>query len=511
MKRKIFISTLICLIILVMSTNVHALKLVLDAGHGGKDSGAIYNGVYEKNINLRIALNLRDYLNDYENVEVILTRDNDTFADIFDKAMVARINSADLFISLHTNDTTGIGYGAEAFVSANNSLPKYNEQTTVLANKILQNLSALGLANRGVKTKQINTENGDFYYRNPDGTTADADWYGIIRYAMRGCKMDYGEITYGQYNDIRDGSGVPTILIEHCFINGDFEYVNSEEDLRKLAEADGKAIVDYYGLNKKSVDTNINLSANSTNINSGDKVTVNVNSSTALGAYEVSIVDDGGLNFITSSGQEGSGGQLITGSSISGVNDLATFTFEAPDTTLDKTYNIKIKVSKMETPNNNPVFEKEATITINAKGKEAKTKFVGEIDNEELPNTGLGFLLSNKSDILDGSDFMSLYAGSNIRKNGVEITENTKFVTGDIINVDGTDYTVIIYGDGNKDGKISILDTSTVISAIRGKKQLDDVQKIALDVTKEGKISVLDSTKIINVIRGKSEFLSLLN
>ena len=511
MKRKIFISTLICLIILVMSTNVHALKLVLDAGHGGKDSGAIYNGVYEKNINLRIALNLRDYLNDYENVEVILTRDNDTFADIFDKAMVARINSADLFISLHTNDTTGIGYGAEAFVSANNSLPKYNEQTTVLANKILQNLSALGLANRGVKTKQINTENGDFYYRNPDGTTADADWYGIIRYAMRGCKMDYGEITYGQYNDIRDGSGVPTILIEHCFINGDFEYVNSEEDLRKLAEADGKAIVDYYGLNKKSVDTNINLSANNTNINSGDKVTVNVNSSTALGAYEVSIVDDGGLNFITSSGQEGSGGQLITGSSISGVNDLATFTFEAPDTTLDKTYNIKIKVSKMETPNNNPVFEKEATITINAKGKEAKTKFVGEIDNEELPNTGLGFLLSNKSDILDGSDFMSLYAGSNIRKNGVEITENTKFLTGDIINVDGTDYTVIIYGDGNKDGKISILDTSTVISAIRGKKQLDDVQKIALDVTKEGKISVLDSTKIINVIRGKSEFLSLLN
>ena len=45
MKRKIFISALICLIILVMSTNVHALKLVLDAGHGGSDSGAIYNGV----------------------------------------------------------------------------------------------------------------------------------------------------------------------------------------------------------------------------------------------------------------------------------------------------------------------------------------------------------------------------------------------------------------------------------------------------------------------------------
>ena len=127
MKRKIFISTLICLIVLVMSTNVHALKLVLDAGHGGSDSGAIYNGVYEKNINLRIALNLREYLSDYENVEVILTRDNDTFAEVFDKAMVARINSADLFISLHTNDTEGTGNGAEAFVSANTSLPKYNE------------------------------------------------------------------------------------------------------------------------------------------------------------------------------------------------------------------------------------------------------------------------------------------------------------------------------------------------------------------------------------------------
>ena len=510
MKRKIFISALICLIILVMSTNVHALKLVLDAGHGGSDSGAIYNGVYEKNINLRIALNLRDYLNDYENVEVILTRDNDTFADVFDKAMVARINSADLFISLHTNDTTGIGYGAEAFVSANTSLPKYNEQTTALANKILQNLSALGLANRGVKTKQIRTENGDFYYRNPDGTTADADWYGIIRYAMRGCKMDYGEITYGQYNDIRDGSGVPTILVEHCFINGDFEYVNSEEDLKKLAEADGKAIVDYYGLKKKSVDTNINLTANNTNINSGEQVTINVNSSTALGAYEVSIVDDGGLNFVTSTGQEGSGGQLITGASTSGVNDLASFTFEAPDTTLDKTYNVKIKVSKMETPNNNPVYDKEANISINVKGKEANTQFVGEIENEKLPNTGLGFLLGDKFDILDGSDLKSLYENSVIKKDGLEIEENTKLVTGDIINIDGANYTVIIYGDASGDGKISILDTSTIISSIRGKNELNEAQKIALDVTRDSKISILDSTKLINIIRGEIEYLSLL-
>ena len=165
----------------------------------------------------------------------------------------------------------------------------------------------------------------------------------------------------------------------------------------------------------------------------------------------------------------------------------------------------------METPNNNPVYEKEATITINAKGREAKTQFVGEIKNEKLPNTGLGFLLGNKSDILDGSDLKATYSDSIIEKDGTEITENTQFVTGDIVDIDGTNYILIIYGDGNKDGKISILDTSTVISEIRGKKQLDDVQKIALDVTKEGKISVLDSTKIINVIRGKSEFLSLLN
>ena len=151
--------------------------------------------------------------------------------------------------------------------------------------------------------------------------------------------------------------------------------------MKKLAEADGKAIVDYYGLKKKSVDTNINLTANNTNINSGEQVTINVNSSTALGAYEVSIVDDGGLNFVTSTGQEGSGGQLITGASTSGVNDLASFTFEAPDTTLDKTYNVKIKVSKMETPNNNPVYDKEANISINVKGKEANTQFVGEIEN----------------------------------------------------------------------------------------------------------------------------------
>ena len=179
-------------------------------------------------------------------------------------------------------------------------------------------------------------------------------------------------------------------------------------------------------------------------------------------------------------------------------------------TTLNKTYNIKIKVSKMETPNNNPVYDKEANISINVKGKEANTQFVGEIENEKLPNTGLGFLLGDKFDILDGSDLKSLYENSVIKKDGLEIEENTKLVTGDIINIDGANYTVIIYGDASGDGKISILDTSTIISSIRGKNELNEAQKIALDVTRDSKISILDSTKLINVIRGEIEYLSLL-
>lgn len=167
--------------------------------------------------------------------------------------MIARNKKADLLVSLHINSAEGTAVaGAEVYVTANTSLPKYNQEMTKLGNKVLEELSKLGISNRknGVSTRLIPNDTTDVY---SDGTRAD--YYGIIRYAMRGCKIDYGVITPegAVPANVQNGEGIPAILIEHCYIIGtDFQYIDSDEDIQKLAKADANAIVSYYGLKEKT-------------------------------------------------------------------------------------------------------------------------------------------------------------------------------------------------------------------------------------------------------------------
>ena len=80
--------------------------IVIDAGHGGKDPGTIgVGGTYEKNIALSMARQLRDVLLKNPNYNVILTRDNDTFIKLQDRAKIAERNHASLFISIHLNSS----------------------------------------------------------------------------------------------------------------------------------------------------------------------------------------------------------------------------------------------------------------------------------------------------------------------------------------------------------------------------------------------------------------------
>lgn len=76
--------------------------IVIDAGHGGKDPGAVFSSVYEKNLNLDIAKRLRKLLV-AKGYEVIMTRTNDTFVELTERANIANENNADLFISIHNN------------------------------------------------------------------------------------------------------------------------------------------------------------------------------------------------------------------------------------------------------------------------------------------------------------------------------------------------------------------------------------------------------------------------
>jgi N-acetylmuramoyl-L-alanine amidase len=78
--------------------------IVIDAGHGGKDPGAIGSFSSEKNITLPIALKTGEYIEqNIKKVTLIYTRDNDSFVEIRDRADIANKNKADLFISIHAN------------------------------------------------------------------------------------------------------------------------------------------------------------------------------------------------------------------------------------------------------------------------------------------------------------------------------------------------------------------------------------------------------------------------
>ena len=78
--------------------------VVIDAGHGGKDIGAIDNGVMEKNINLKVAKQLENLIKKkMKNTSVVMTRDNDTYLTLQHRADKANKSHGDIFISIHTN------------------------------------------------------------------------------------------------------------------------------------------------------------------------------------------------------------------------------------------------------------------------------------------------------------------------------------------------------------------------------------------------------------------------
>jgi N-acetylmuramoyl-L-alanine amidase len=77
--------------------------VVIDAGHGGVDPGALGNGVMEKNITLAVALALKKELLATGRYRVTLTRETDVYIPLRDRFKIARDNGADLFISLHAD------------------------------------------------------------------------------------------------------------------------------------------------------------------------------------------------------------------------------------------------------------------------------------------------------------------------------------------------------------------------------------------------------------------------
>lgn len=132
--------------------------VVLDAGHGGTDPGAMYNGYREKDINFSILYQLaRKYFNSPDStIKAYWTRTSDTFITLDNRAAFSKFVGADLFISLHANAISKPSVnGLEIYYSSsNNNTTASGLSSSKLASIMNANLKTdLGLVNHGVGVK----------------------------------------------------------------------------------------------------------------------------------------------------------------------------------------------------------------------------------------------------------------------------------------------------------------------------------------------------------------------
>ena len=108
------------LLLVVCAMSLMSFTVVIDAGHGGNDAGAIglVKGTQEKHLNLSVAKQLAAKIRaTYPEVKVVLTRETDVFLPLQQRADIVNKNHADLFISIHTNAAENRkACGAETFI-----------------------------------------------------------------------------------------------------------------------------------------------------------------------------------------------------------------------------------------------------------------------------------------------------------------------------------------------------------------------------------------------------------
>lgn len=126
--------------------------IVLDPGHGGKDSGAVNGSLYEKTIVLDVTKRVEAYLRSKYDYNVRLTRSTDVYLTLDQRVAAAKSLRGDLFVSMHVNAAgSSSAKGVETFFSSQSA---HSARSRVLASNIQSNLAGKmsGMSNRGVKT-----------------------------------------------------------------------------------------------------------------------------------------------------------------------------------------------------------------------------------------------------------------------------------------------------------------------------------------------------------------------
>ncbi|MGL5972952.1 MAG: N-acetylmuramoyl-L-alanine amidase [Oscillospiraceae bacterium] len=131
-------------------------KVVIDPGHGGKDFGALNGDRKEKDDNLRLSLLISYYLSKC-NIEVIMTREDDRYVSLVDRANLANNEEADLFVSIHRNFAPPLIDGVEVWVSS-----KRPPNSIKLGNNILNQMLKSFPTDRGLNFGYPGQPNNDF-------------------------------------------------------------------------------------------------------------------------------------------------------------------------------------------------------------------------------------------------------------------------------------------------------------------------------------------------------------
>lgn len=239
--------------------------VVIDAGHGGKDPGAVGKQTSEKNVVLDIALKLGEYIEQYiPDVKVVYTRIKDEFIPLHQRAEIANKNKADLFISIHANGNRNTkAYGTETLLlgydRANENFEVAKQENSVILLEEDYSTTYEGFDPASAESYiMFSLMQERFFERSVSFAALVQD-----QFRERARRKDRGVYRLGLLVLAR--TAMPGVLIETGFITNPEEevYLMSEQGQDLIASAIFRAFRDYKNL----VESKLSFAANSKTMN----------------------------------------------------------------------------------------------------------------------------------------------------------------------------------------------------------------------------------------------------
>ncbi|MEN9681293.1 MAG: hypothetical protein RLZZ627_1186 [Pseudomonadota bacterium] len=214
--------------------------VVIDAGHGGKDSGAIGpSGVQEKEIVLSIARRLRDFIRAESGMKAVMVRGDDHFVDLKRRAEIAHETKADLFISLHADAyEDGAVKGSTVFVLSENGAS--SEAARTLADR--ENAGEVGGVDLGAEDAMVASVLVDLS-KNANREASEKAARSVMLSLAHDFKIHNPTVQKAGFRVLKS-LDVPSLLIETGFISSQDEEsrLSDPKQQERLARAIFKGI-----------------------------------------------------------------------------------------------------------------------------------------------------------------------------------------------------------------------------------------------------------------------------